>query len=87
MGEVDAIMRTANGCPAWSSASEDYIQSQASYAARALSAYGKSGNNIPNSAISDLNSSFGGLASFELRNNKVSVSYQLKGVTICGSRK
>lgn len=83
IGEVNAIMRTAKECSAWSMASDDYIQAQASYAARSLNKYLKD-NPVPNGIIQNLNSTFDGYATFELNDKTVSVNYSLKGWTIYG---
>ena len=81
IGEVNAIIRTANECPAWTKASDSYIQSQASYAASSLNG-NRSGIAIPNSIIKKLNDAFLGCAKFELNNNKVTVSNILKECVI-----
>ena len=68
IGEAYAIILTANNCPAWSKASEDYILSQASYAEKSVNMYAKS-KIIPGSIVGNLNKAFMGYASFELNNN------------------
>ena len=83
IGEVNAIIRTANECPAWNSASDEFIQSQASYAAKSLNDYG----NFSNNDVQRLNKAFAGYATFELNNNKVSVSNHLKGIIVCGNQR
>ncbi len=88
IGEVNAIIKTANDCPAWNSASDDYIQSQASYAARALNSYAKDNRvAIPNNTVHNLNGAFKGYAAFEINNNNVSVTNLLEGVTIWGENR
>ena len=83
IGEVNAIIRTANECPAWNSASDEFIQSQASYAAKSLNDYG----NFSNNDVQRLNKAFAEYATFELNNNKVSVSNHLKGIIVCGNQR
>ena len=84
IGEANAVLRTATECPAWNFASDNYIQSQASYAAGSLNKYI---NTIPTNIIQNLNNAFVGYATFELINNKVSVSNLLQNCTIWGNRK
>lgn len=83
IGEVNAIIRTANECPAWNSASDEFIKSQASYAAKSLNDYG----NFSNNDVQRLNKAFAGYATFESNNNKVSVSNHLKGIIVCGNQR
>ena len=85
IGEVNAIIKTANGCPAWNFASIDFIQSQASYAAQSLNKY----NGDRESVVKKLNDSgiFMGYAIFEINNNIVSVSNQLEEVTVWGGKR
>ena len=83
MGEVNAILRTANECPSWNSASVSYVQSQASYAKQKLNML----QTIPRNVVQKLNNTFIGIATFELHNNKVSVSNHLKEVRVCGGQR
>ena len=81
IGEVNSIIRTASECPAWYSASDDYIQSQASYAVTSLNSY--NGNKMD--YVNKLNKAFNGLAEFSLQNNRVAYVNALKGVTVWGT--
>lgn len=85
IGEVNAIIKTANDCPAWNLASTDFFQSQASYAAQSLNKY----NGDRGSVAKNLNDSgiFMGYAIFEINNNIVSVTNQLERVTIWGKKR
>ena len=74
IGEALAIIRTANECPAWSNASDDYIDSQVRYAQKSLNQYGKK-NIIPNDVVQRLNDAFIGSYTFELNINNNSVSF------------
>jgi hypothetical protein len=87
IGEVNAIIRTATECPSWNNASDNYIKSQASYAAGMLNDYGYSGNLIPRNTVQRLNKAFEGYATFELNNNNVSVSNLLQECVVLGNRK
>ena len=87
IGEVNAIIRTAIECPSWNNASDNYIQSQASYAAGRLNDYGYSDNLIPRNTVQRLNKAFEGYATFELNNNNVSVFNLLKECVVLGNRK
>jgi len=80
VGEVNSIIRTASDCPAWYSASDDYIQSQASYAENSLNSY----NGNKTDYVNKLNKAFNRLAVFSLQNNRVSHVNALKGVTVWG---
>ena len=83
IGEVYAIIRTAKECPAWHFASDNHIQSQASYAARSLNSYVENNSvAIPNNVVQNLNGAFIGYATFEINNNKVSVNNLLEEVII-----
>lgn len=86
IGEAYAIIRTANECQAWTLASDNYIYSQASYAANSLNVYSKN-NTISNITVQRLNNAFAGYASFELQNNSVSVTYNLEECVIIGTNR
>ena len=86
-GEPLLSIRTATECPSWNNASDNYIKSQASYAAGRLNDYGYSDNLIPRNTVQRLNKAFEGYATFELNNNNVSVFNLLKECVVLGNRK
>ena len=83
IGEVNAIIRTAIECPAWNYASDNYIQSQASYAAKSLSQYSYN-NIIPQDIFQKLNTAFTGYVTFEIVNNQLTVNNNLKECIVVG---
>ncbi len=86
IGEVNAILRTATECSAWTNASDSYINSQAMYAADRLNQYGKL-NNISNNVVHNLNKAFMGHCMFELNNNQIIVGQSLGGCTVKGRKR
>jgi RHS repeat-associated protein len=85
IGETNAIIRTATECSEWNSASDDFIQSQASYAVNSLNDYAiKNNTTISNEFVTKLNNAFIGYATFDLNDNRVSVSNSLQGITVIG---
>ena len=65
IGEALAIIRTANECPAWSNASDSYIDTQVRYAQKSLNQYGII-DIIPNDIVQSLNNAFIGSFTFGL---------------------
>ena len=87
IGEVYAIILTAQKCPSWQYASDEYIISQASYAEVSINTYAKN-NRIPDEIVQKLNHTFTGYASFELNNNNfITKTNLLKGCTILGKNR
>ena len=85
IGEVNAILYTANRCPAWNQASDSYIESQAMYAVDKLNQYGKT-YSISQDYVHNLNKAFMGLVEFEINNNEILINKSLNGCTIFGSK-
>jgi YD repeat-containing protein len=83
LAEVQAIINTAQNCQAWGKASENYIRSQASYAAKQLNKI-----DIANSQVllEKLNKAFAGIAEFYIKNKRIEISQLIQDIDICGKK-
>ncbi len=83
LAEVQAIINTAQNCQAWGKASENYIRSQASYAAKQLNKI-----DIANSQVllEKLNKAFARIAEFYIKNKRIEISQLIQDIDICGKK-